>query len=359
MIAPARVAAYEALRAVDAGRADLPHALARVARAPARRARPRARRRDRHRHAALAGGVRSRHRAVRAPPGRAGSIAEVLDILRLSIFQLLHLDRVPASAVVNDAVSLARKAGKKSAAPLVNACCAASAASGSTAAAAAAAIAAIARRARLPVDHAVASALARGALAGSPRLRRGRGVGCASTTSPARADAARQPAEDHARRAAQRRSRRRRRDRAGPLCAGRSDRHATATRCSRPWRDDGTVLRPGRSVATGGAFVDAAPGRAGARRLRLPRRQDDAIAAAHGRIAASSSRPTFAGGGSICWRGPWPRPARRRFASSRRTPAALPFRAGVRLRCCWTRRVPASVRSGATPTCAGAGARPT
>src|SRR5690606_17759819 len=45
----------------------------------------------------------------------------VLVILRLTMFQLLHLDRVPASAAVNDAVNLARRAGKRSAAPLVNA----------------------------------------------------------------------------------------------------------------------------------------------------------------------------------------------------------------------------------------------
>ena len=49
------------------------------------------------------------------------SIAEVLAILRISIFQLLHLDRVPAAAVVNDAVELAGKAGKRSAAGFVNA----------------------------------------------------------------------------------------------------------------------------------------------------------------------------------------------------------------------------------------------
>ena len=47
--------------------------------------------------------------------------SEVRDILRSGIFQLLHLDRVPASAVVNDAVTLTKKAGKKSAAPFVNA----------------------------------------------------------------------------------------------------------------------------------------------------------------------------------------------------------------------------------------------
>ena len=35
--------------------------------------------------------------------------AEVVEILRLTLFQLLHLDRVPASAAVNDAVQLTRK----------------------------------------------------------------------------------------------------------------------------------------------------------------------------------------------------------------------------------------------------------
>ena len=39
----------------------------------------------------------------------------MLDILRLTVFQLLHLDRVPASAAVKDAVDMAGKAGKRSA----------------------------------------------------------------------------------------------------------------------------------------------------------------------------------------------------------------------------------------------------
>ncbi|MGC4083844.1 MAG: 16S rRNA (cytosine(967)-C(5))-methyltransferase RsmB [Vicinamibacterales bacterium] len=47
--------------------------------------------------------------------------AEVVDILRLSLYQLLHLTRVPASAVVDDGVQLTKKAGKKSAAGFVNA----------------------------------------------------------------------------------------------------------------------------------------------------------------------------------------------------------------------------------------------
>lgn len=120
MIAPARIAAYEALLAVDRGRADLPHALARV--------------RDTlpdERDRALAGEIAT---GTLRWQGAFDHIAseftsrpttkfdrEVLVILRLTMFQLLHLDRVPASAAVNDAVSLTRKAGKKSAASLVNA----------------------------------------------------------------------------------------------------------------------------------------------------------------------------------------------------------------------------------------------
>lgn len=44
-----------------------------------------------------------------------------MQILRLGAYQLLHLDRVPASAAVNDAVAMTRRARKTSAAGLVNA----------------------------------------------------------------------------------------------------------------------------------------------------------------------------------------------------------------------------------------------
>jgi 16S rRNA (cytosine967-C5)-methyltransferase len=120
MIAPARTAAFAVLRSVTSGAADLPAALARG-------------RSGLHdeRDRALAGeiatgtlrwqaafdhviGVFANRPIARLDP-------EILDILRLTIFQLLHLDRVPASAAVDDAVNLAKKAGKKSAAPLVNA----------------------------------------------------------------------------------------------------------------------------------------------------------------------------------------------------------------------------------------------
>ncbi len=120
MIAPARLAAYETLRAVTGGRADLPTALAR-ARATLTDERDRA----------LAGEIATgtlRWQGAfdhvitaftKRPPARLDP--EVLVILRLTIFQLLHLDRVPASAAVNDAVDLTSKVGKRSAAALVNA----------------------------------------------------------------------------------------------------------------------------------------------------------------------------------------------------------------------------------------------
>ena len=120
MIAPARVAAYEVLRVVGGGRQDLPQALARV--------RPGlADERDRALTGEIAlGTLRWQAALDHLVVGAAGRPAsrldpEVLTILRMTIFQVLHLDRVPASAAVNDAVSLAKRAGKRSAAPLVNA----------------------------------------------------------------------------------------------------------------------------------------------------------------------------------------------------------------------------------------------
>ena len=120
MIAPAREAAYEALRAVSTGHADLPHALAHArARLPDER--------DRALTGEIVTGTLRWQGAfdhvITAFSGRPVTRLdpEVLDILRSGIFQLLHLDRVPAAAVVSDAVNMTRKAGKKSAGPLVNA----------------------------------------------------------------------------------------------------------------------------------------------------------------------------------------------------------------------------------------------
>ena len=120
MIAPARLAAYEVLRAVSSGRSDLPTALAKV----------RGKLED-ERDRALAGEIatgtlrwqKAFDAVIAAFAGRPAQKldGEILDILRMTAFQLLHLDRVPASAAVNDAVDLARKAGKKSASGMVNA----------------------------------------------------------------------------------------------------------------------------------------------------------------------------------------------------------------------------------------------
>jgi 16S rRNA (cytosine967-C5)-methyltransferase len=120
MIAPARVAAYDILRAISAGNADLPTAIA-----IARERLPDDR--DRALAAEIASGVQrwraaldhlivafSKRQIERLDP-------EIVEILRLSAYQLLHLTRVPAAAVVDDAVDLTKKAGKRSASGFVNA----------------------------------------------------------------------------------------------------------------------------------------------------------------------------------------------------------------------------------------------
>jgi 16S rRNA (cytosine967-C5)-methyltransferase len=120
MISPARIAACDILKAVSDGRADLPSA---IARSRGRLKDPR----DRALAAEIATGVQ-RWRAsldhlivhfAKRPLDRLDP--EIVEILRLSAYQILHLSRVPASAVVDDAVDLARKVGKKSASGLVNA----------------------------------------------------------------------------------------------------------------------------------------------------------------------------------------------------------------------------------------------
>lgn len=120
MIAPARLAAYDILRAVASGRADLGSALAKH----------RARLSD-ERDRALAGeiatgtlrwqGAFDHVIAAFANRPLRKLDAEVLEILRMAMFQLLYLDRIPASAAVKDAVDLTGKAGKRSAAGMVNA----------------------------------------------------------------------------------------------------------------------------------------------------------------------------------------------------------------------------------------------
>lgn len=120
MIAPARLAAYDVLMAISAGRSDLPTALA-----AARKSLPDER--DRALTAEIATGVQrwratldhlivtfSKREIHRLDP-------EVVEILRLSAYQLLHLTRVPASAVVDDAVKMVKRTGQRSATGFVNA----------------------------------------------------------------------------------------------------------------------------------------------------------------------------------------------------------------------------------------------
>jgi 16S rRNA (cytosine967-C5)-methyltransferase len=120
MIAPARCVAYAALRAVATRARDLGEALA--------ESRERlADERDRALTAAIVvGTLRWRNRLdwllARASNRDVASLdPEVLDILRLSLFQLLYLTRIPAAAAVDDAVSLTKHVRKKSAAGLTNA----------------------------------------------------------------------------------------------------------------------------------------------------------------------------------------------------------------------------------------------
>jgi 16S rRNA (cytosine967-C5)-methyltransferase len=120
MIAPARRAAVDALGLIDAGDVDLGAAVART----------RSTLTDERDGALLlelvAGTLRMRNaidyqleQRVSRPLARLD--AAVLRILRLSGYQLLYQSRLPASAVINDAVHLTRRAGKSSAAGLTNA----------------------------------------------------------------------------------------------------------------------------------------------------------------------------------------------------------------------------------------------
>lgn len=120
MIAPARRAAVDALAQVDAGTQDLGAAIARV----------RVTLEDERDGALLlelvAGTLRMRaaidyQLASRVNRPLARLDAVVLTILRLSAFQLIYMSRLPASAIINDAVELTRRSGKSSASGFANA----------------------------------------------------------------------------------------------------------------------------------------------------------------------------------------------------------------------------------------------
>ena len=119
-ISPARIAAFKALSAVARETADLPSALA--------HSRDRlGDERDRALAAAIVTGTVRWQRTLdhliahvaKRPLSKLDTAVVV--IARLSLFQILHLDRVPAAAVVDDAVNLTRTAQVPSAAGFVNA----------------------------------------------------------------------------------------------------------------------------------------------------------------------------------------------------------------------------------------------
>ena len=110
MIAPARMAAFRALRAVIQRSVALPDSLYSV-----RTDVP-----DRRDRALLNEIVTGTLRWLNALDYLIVHFADrpllkldpvVRDVLRISIYQLLHLDRVPPSAVVNDAVNITRTEG--------------------------------------------------------------------------------------------------------------------------------------------------------------------------------------------------------------------------------------------------------
>lgn len=120
MIAPARRAAVDALQQIDESDMDMGAAIAGV----------RATLTDERDHALLlelvSGTLRMRaaidyQLSLRVKRPLAKLDAAVLRILRVSAFQLIYLSRLPASAVINDAVELTRRSRKSSASGLANA----------------------------------------------------------------------------------------------------------------------------------------------------------------------------------------------------------------------------------------------
>jgi 16S rRNA (cytosine967-C5)-methyltransferase len=120
VIAPARQAAFAALMAHEVKGTDLPGAIA-AARAALTDVRDQGLLTE-----LVTGTVRMRmavdyQLARRSARPLAALDPPVRTALRLGAFQLLYMDRLPPSAVVNDAVALTRRAGKTSAGGMVNA----------------------------------------------------------------------------------------------------------------------------------------------------------------------------------------------------------------------------------------------
>jgi 16S rRNA (cytosine967-C5)-methyltransferase len=120
MIAAAREAAFRVLRIIASGRVDLGEALSQ-ARDPLEDPRDRALATDLAIGTLRWQGALDYQLQQRSHKPLAKLDAAVLDALRLGSYQLLHLERVPANAIVNDCVELVKGAGVRSAAGFVNA----------------------------------------------------------------------------------------------------------------------------------------------------------------------------------------------------------------------------------------------
>ena len=120
MIAPARRASVDALQLIEAGNLDLGAAVAKV-RVTLHDERDRSLLLEIVTGTLRMQGAIDYQLASRVKRPLARLDTAVLRVLRMSGFQLLYQSRVPASAVINDAVELTRRAGKTSAAGLTNA----------------------------------------------------------------------------------------------------------------------------------------------------------------------------------------------------------------------------------------------
>ena len=218
---------------------------------------------------------------------------EVLGILRLSVFQLLFLERVPASAVVHDAVNLTRAAGKTSAAGFVNAVLRKVSRTRDRPGSSAGAFRRHSRHARgmarCAQPDGLAPAMAGRAMAGPDGPGGSRGVGGIQQRG-ARADDSREHAQDVARIARRAAARSGHRDRASQVRSGRTARAARQPAAFAAG-EAGPVRGPGRSLAARGAHVRSATAVADPRRVRRPGRQD-----ARARLRARARRPAGRGG---------------------------------------------------------------
>jgi 16S rRNA (cytosine967-C5)-methyltransferase len=120
MPAPARVAAFRALLAISSSGSDLGDALMR-SRDPLNDPRDRALATDLVTGTLRWRGALDYQLQQRSSKALAKLDAAVRESLRLGAYQLLHLERVPHSAVVNDSVALVKASGVASASGFVNA----------------------------------------------------------------------------------------------------------------------------------------------------------------------------------------------------------------------------------------------